>query len=82
MSRFDGMTRNRVIVGPWMALGIMSLYREFTTPIPDPVFGLDESVWLRIGFIVTGIIFWYEFRSKQNLRPVTQSNWHDCAGNK
>jgi hypothetical protein len=66
MAPFDGITRNRVIVTLWMALGIVSLYHGFTTPIPSPVFGVDVSVWLGIGFIMTGIIFWYEFRSKQN----------------
>lgn len=66
MAPFDWITRYRVIVTLWVALGIVSLYRGFATPIPNPVFGVDESVWLGIGFIVTGIIFWYEFRSKQN----------------
>ena len=66
MAPFDWITRNRVIVSLWMALGAVSLYRGFTTPSPSPVLGVDESVWLGTGFIVTGTIFSYEFRSKQN----------------
>lgn len=65
MTPLDWITRDRAIVSLWVVLGMASIYHGFTTPAPEPIFGVDESVWLGIGFIVTGIIFWYEFRLKR-----------------
>jgi hypothetical protein len=66
MAPFDWITRDRVLVSLWLVLGIGSLYWGFTTPIPEPVLGVDAFVWLGIGYFVTGIVFWYELRSKRN----------------
>lgn len=65
MTPLDWITSDRAIVSLWVVLSIASIYHGFTTQIPEPIFGVDESVWLGISFIVTGIIFWYGFRLKR-----------------
>lgn len=66
MVRFGWITRDRVLVFLWLALGTASLYRGFTRSFPEHVLGIDEFVWLGIGFFVAGIVYWYERRSKQD----------------
>jgi hypothetical protein len=66
MARFGWLTRDRIIVLLWMTLGAASLFRGFTRPVPEPVFGIDEFAWLGLGWFVAGFTYWYERRSRQD----------------
>lgn len=66
MARFNWITPHRVTILLFMALGLASLYRGITTPIPEPILGVDEFVWLGIGFILAGLFYWHGRRSKQD----------------
>ena len=66
MARLDWITPHRVTILLFMALGIASLYRGVTTPIIEPVLGVDELVWLGLGFLIAGLLYWHGLRSKQD----------------
>ncbi|UPV75972.1 hypothetical protein M0R89_07905 [Halorussus limi] len=43
----------------FLGLGVLSLYQGLTGPQTDVYFGADAFVWVGIGWILSGLYFWF-----------------------